>query len=45
VRAIYARNARGRLAQDGTHAELMVAEGLYARMFRAQVAWYVREEE
>jgi ATP-binding cassette subfamily B protein len=35
---------RGRIVQDGSHAELMEAEGLYARMFRAQAAWYVREE-
>jgi hypothetical protein len=23
----------------------MAAEGLYARMFKAQAAWYVREEK
>jgi ABC-type multidrug transport system fused ATPase/permease subunit len=26
---------RGRLVQDSTHAELMAAEGLFARMFRS----------
>jgi ATP-binding cassette subfamily B protein len=35
---------RGRIVQDGTHAGLMSAPGPYARMFRAQAAWYVREE-
>lgn len=33
---------RGRIVQDGSHAELIAAEGLYARMFRAQAAWYER---
>lgn len=36
---------RGRIVQDGSHAELMEEEGLYARMFNAQAAWYVREEQ
>ena len=36
---------RGRLVQDGSHAELMAVDGLYARMFTAQAAWYVREDE
>ena len=36
---------RGRIVQDGSHAELMAADGLYARMFHAQAAWYQREEE
>jgi ATP-binding cassette subfamily B protein len=36
---------RGRIVQDGSHAELMAADGLYARMFNAQAAWYVREEQ
>jgi ATP-binding cassette subfamily B protein len=36
---------RGRIVQDGNHTELMVADGLYARMFKAQAAWYVREDQ
>jgi ATP-binding cassette subfamily B protein len=36
---------RGRIVQDGSHTELMAVDGLYARMFKAQAAWYVREEE
>ena len=32
----------GRIVQDGSHAELMAVDGLYARMFRAQAAWYER---
>ena len=34
----------GRLVQDGTHAELLSSPGPYARMFRAQAAWYRRED-
>jgi ATP-binding cassette subfamily B protein len=36
---------RGRIVQDGSHAELIAAEGLYARMFNAQAAWYERTTE
>jgi ATP-binding cassette, subfamily B, bacterial len=36
---------RGRIVQDGSHAELIAAAGLYARMFRSQAAWYEREAE
>jgi ATP-binding cassette subfamily B protein len=36
---------RGRIVQDGSHAELIAAEGLYARMFNAQAAWYERTVE
>ncbi len=32
----------GRIVQDGSHGELMAASGPYARMFRAQAAWYER---
>jgi ATP-binding cassette, subfamily B, bacterial len=35
---------RGRIVQDGRHAELIAAPGPYARMFRAQAAWYERSE-
>lgn len=36
---------RGRIVQDGSHAELIDADGPYARMFRSQAAWYEREAE
>ena len=35
---------RGRIVQDGSHAELIAVPGLYARMFRAQAAWYERQD-
>ncbi len=35
---------RGRIVQDGSHAELIAAPGPYARMFQAQAAWYERNE-
>jgi len=31
---------KGRIVQDGSHAELIAADGPYARMFHAQAAWY-----
>jgi ATP-binding cassette subfamily B protein len=34
----------GRVAESGTHDELMRAEGIYARMFNAQKQWYQRNE-
>lgn len=30
----------GRIVEDGSHAELMKRNGLYARMYRAQAKWY-----
>lgn len=30
----------GKLAEDGTHEELMKKDGLYARFFREQAQWY-----
>ncbi len=35
---------RGRIVQDGSHAELIATPGPYARMFRAQAAWYERND-
>ena len=37
--------ADGRIAQSGTHAELMSAGGLYADMFEAQRQWYAKAGE
>ena len=30
----------GRIAEDGTHDELLEKNGLYAQMFHAQAQWY-----
>jgi len=35
----------GRIAQEGTHDQLMEAGGLYADMFNAQKQWYVKNRE
>jgi ATP-binding cassette, subfamily B, bacterial len=35
---------RGRIVQDGSHAELIAATGPYARMFQAQAEWYERKD-
>jgi ATP-binding cassette subfamily B protein len=34
---------RGRIVQDGSHADLIAVDGPYGRMFRSQAAWYQRE--
>ena len=31
----------GRIVEEGSHAELMERNGLYAKMYRAQSQWYV----
>jgi ATP-binding cassette subfamily B protein len=36
---------KGRIVQDGCHAELIATPGLYARMFQAQAAWYERQDD
>jgi ATP-binding cassette, subfamily B, bacterial len=33
----------GRVAENGTHAELLAAGGLYAKLFRSQAQWYEEE--
>ena len=35
----------GRVAQSGTHGELMERGGLYAEMFNAQKQWYIKDGE
>jgi ABC-type multidrug transport system fused ATPase/permease subunit len=30
----------GRVAEDGSHADLLKAGGLYAKMYRTQAQWY-----
>lgn len=34
--------ADGAVCESGRHGDLMAADGLYAKMFRSQSAWYVR---
>lgn len=36
---------QGRVAETGTHQELMAKKGLYARMFLEQAQWYRQETE
>ncbi|HPV01732.1 MAG TPA: ABC transporter ATP-binding protein [Clostridiales bacterium] len=36
--------ADGRIAESGSHEELMEKNGIYAEMFRAQAEWYKTEE-
>jgi ABC-type multidrug transport system fused ATPase/permease subunit len=31
---------KGRIVEDGSHAELMGKGGLYAVMYKAQARWY-----
>lgn len=33
----------GQIKEDGTHAELLAANGLYTKMYQAQAQWYVTE--
>ncbi len=37
--------AKGKIAQSGSHDELMASGGLYADMFSSQKQWYVQNEE
>lgn len=32
---------KGRIAENGTHAELMEIDGIYAKMYKLQEAWYI----
>ena len=31
---------KGKIVEDGNHAELMAKNGVYAKMYRAQAKWY-----
>ncbi len=33
----------GKIAESGTHEELMGRAGIYAEMFNAQKKWYIKE--
>jgi ATP-binding cassette subfamily B protein len=35
----------GKIAETGSHAELMAHNGLYAQMFNAQAGWYAQDKE
>jgi ATP-binding cassette subfamily B protein len=44
----WARNAdriilidQGKIAEEGTHEELIMKNGLYANMYKVQANWYV----
>lgn len=37
--------SEGKIAEEGTHSELMAAGGIYARMFNAQKQWYENGKE
>ncbi|MDR0949931.1 MAG: ABC transporter ATP-binding protein/permease [Lachnospiraceae bacterium] len=36
--------AEGKVREQGSHAQLMQQEGIYAQMFQSQAQWYQREE-
>jgi len=35
--------AEGKIAESGTHTELIATNGLYAKMFKSQAGWYATE--
>jgi len=36
---------KGKIAETGSHAELMAHNGLYAEMYNSQAGWYSQDKE